>query len=170
MLSAINDMFSIEKHPEKGYTLTTSQFFEQERDEVFAFFADAFQLERITPPFLNFKVLTPRPIEIQEGTLIDYSLRLRLLPIRWRTEISIWEPPYRFVDQQLRGPYKKWYHEHTFETVEGGTLVHDKVHYIVPGGSLIHALAVKRDLIKIFDYRRTELESIFAEDETKGSH
>ena len=153
-------MIEIKQHKEEGYVLKTSQLIRRDLEEVFAFFSDAYQLENITPPFLKFKILTPRPIELKQGALIDYSLRLRFLPIKWRTEICVWEPPFRFVDQQLRGPYKKWHHEHVFESVPEGTLVHDRVHYVVPGGKLVHKLLVKNDVLKIFEYRQRRLDEL----------
>lgn len=133
-------------------------------EEVFAFFADARQLETITPPWLHFRVLTPSPLEIRQGTLIDYRLRLHGIPIRWRSEICDWEPPFRFVDQQLRGPYRLWWHEHTFEAREGGTLVGDHVRYRAPGGAFIDRLFVRPDLRRIFDYRHQRLCEIFEVD------
>ena len=146
-----------------GWVLQTEQFFELPCEELFDYFGDAGNLEAITPPWLHFKILTPQPIEMRAGTLIDYQLKLHYVPIRWRTEIACWEPPYRFVDQQLRGPYKKWVHEHTFVEQEGGTLMTDRVEYEVPGGTLIHELAVRRDLEKIFQYRWNVLEKHFAQ-------
>lgn len=151
------------RDPDKGYRLNAVQWFDLPLDQVFPFFADAMELERITPEFLNFKVLTPKPINIQEGTLIDYRLKLHGIPIKWRTEICVWEAPYRFVDQQLRGPYKRWYHEHTFEEIDGKTKVCDNVHYIPRGGSLIHKFLVKPDLEKIFRFRQDRLREIFNE-------
>ena len=100
---------------------------EQPLETVFEFFADAKQLERITPPILNFKILTPMPVEIKAGLLLDYQISIHKVPIKWRTEIAAWEPPYRFVDRQLKGPYHLWHHEHTFEETDDGTLVKDKV-------------------------------------------
>ena len=154
-------MIQIEKHPERGFVLTTRQFVNRTREEVFAFFSDASQLGRITPPFLKFKIQTPLPIELKKGALIDYSLTLRFLPIRWRTEISAWDAPNRFVDRQLKGPYKLWHHEHTFEEIEGRTLVKDVVFYKPIGGALVHKLFVRRDLEKIFRYRQEKIAEIF---------
>lgn len=153
-------MIEIKKHQNRGYILKTSQLIKRDINEVFDFFSDACQLERITPSFLKFKILTPRPIKLEQGALIDYSLRLRFVPITWRTEISVWEPPFRFVDQQLRGPYKQWIHEHVFETVPEGTLVHDRVHYVVPGGDLVHWMIVKKDVTNIFRYRQQRLDEL----------
>ncbi len=130
---------------------------EQPLETVFEFFADARQLERITPPILNFKILTPMPVEIKAGLLLDYQISIHKVPIKWRTEIAVWEPPYRFVDRQLKGPYHLWHHEHTFEETENGTLVKDKVLYKPIGGALVHKLFVRRDLEKIFRYRQEKI-------------
>ena len=125
--------------------------------EVFDFFADAGNLERITPPELNFHIVTPRPIDIKQGTLIDYQLKLRGIPMKWRTEISVWEPPFRFVDQQLRGPYRQWIHTHTFtELSPTQTLMEDEVRYRLPFEPFgdIANYFVKGELAYIFDYRQ----------------
>jgi hypothetical protein len=131
-------------------------------EEVFPFFADAGNLERLTPPWLRFRILTPRPIEMRPGALVDYRLRVHGLPLGWRTRIEAWEPPHRFVDVQLRGPYRLWHHTHTFEARDGGTLCRDLVRYAVPGGALVDRLLVRRDIERIFAYRRDELIRIFA--------
>ena len=127
-------------------------------DEVFPFFADARNLEALTPPLLRFEVVTPDPIEMQVGTLIQYRLRLRGLPVRWLTSIQAWEPPHRFVDVQVRGPYALWHHTHTFEDLgDGTTLMRDLVRYALPFGPLgvaAHSLFVRRDVEAIFDFRR----------------
>ena len=137
--------------------LQRSQLIGRPIREVFDFFADARNLERITPPSLRFRIVTPGPIEISQGTLIDYELRLRGLPFKWRTEITKWSPPYEFVDSQLRGPYRQWIHRHTFEEIEPGvTRIEDEVRYrlpLEPFGDLVHFL-VKRELKEIFDYRQ----------------
>jgi ligand-binding SRPBCC domain-containing protein len=147
----------------RGYRLTCELHVARPRDEVFPFFADASNLETITPGFLRFQVLTPRPIEMRTGQLIDYHLRVRGVPLRWRSEITAWEPPTRFVDEQRRGPYRWWIHEHTFEEAyDGGTLVRDIVRYGVPGGALAHALFVKRDVIAIFEHRSQVLSELFS--------
>lgn len=153
----------ITRHPSipGAYLLATDQWFPVPRETVFPFFGDAANLEAITPPWLRFEVVTPSPIDMQPGQLIDYKLRLHYVPIRWRTEISVWEPPVRFVDRQLKGPYHFWVHEHTFEEQAGGTLVRDRVEYKVPGGRLVHALLVRRDLERIFTFRRQVLERHF---------
>jgi ligand-binding SRPBCC domain-containing protein len=129
-------------------------------EEVFAFFADAANLQTLTPPWLDFTILTPAPILMRPGTLIDYRLRLHGFPIRWQSEITVWEPPHRFVDEQRRGPYKLWLHEHRFEAREGGTQVTDDVRYAVPGGRLTDRLFVRRDVERIFAFRREKLQAL----------
>lgn len=123
---------------------------------VFEFFAEADNLERITPEFLRFEILTPKPIEIRQGTLIDYRIRLFGVPMLWQTEITVWEPPYRFVDTQLRGPYRKWVHEHRFQACPFGTDMVDRVEYEIPAGPLeplIQAWFVGPSVQRIFDHR-----------------
>ena len=131
-------------------------------EEVFAFFSDAQNLERITPPELAFRILTPAPVEVREGALIDYRLRLFGVPFGWCTRISLWEPPRRFVDEQLRGPYRTWIHLHEFEVTETGTRMTDRVEYRLPG----HPFAgpalplVRRQLDRIFRYRARVIRKI----------
>lgn len=150
---ADNSQLEIVKDPVVGYRLKAKQFLPYTREQIFGFYGDARQLESITPPWLKFQIVTPLPIVMKQGTLIDYKIRLHGLPLRWRTEIALWEPPYRFVDQQLRGPFRRWYHTHTFIEQPGGTLVDDDVHYVVPLGSIVHELFVKRDVRRIFEFR-----------------
>ena len=139
------------------HTLTRTLTLALPRQRVFEFFADAGNLERITPPELNFHIVTRQPIEIGHGTLIDYKLRLRGLPIWWRTEISVWDPPNQFVDQQLSGPYRQWIHRHTFKELgPSETLIEDEVRYrlpLEPLGDVAHFI-VRRELAYIFDYRQ----------------
>lgn len=130
--------------------------------EVFAFFSDAGNLDRITPPMLRFRTLTPMPIEMGEGTIIDYALRLRGVPFRWRTRIALWQPPHRFADEQTRGPYRLWHHTHEFEPVAGGTLCRDVVLYRHWGGPIGEHLLVRPDLERIFDYRSAQLLAVFS--------
>ncbi|MEO5819827.1 MAG: SRPBCC family protein [Vicinamibacteraceae bacterium] len=125
-------------------------------DDAFAFFADAWNLERITPPWLNFRVRTPRPLAMREGALLDYRIRLHGLPIPWRTRIDVWEPGVRFVDRQVIGPYRWWRHEHRFEAVAGGTRVLDHVEYL-PRFAWLSRAWVRRDVERIFAYRREAL-------------
>jgi ligand-binding SRPBCC domain-containing protein len=125
-------------------------------DRVFDFFSRAENLEAITPPWLRFRIVTPTPVEMREGALIEYSLRLRGLPIRWLTRIEEWRPPHRFVDVQLRGPYLLWEHTHEFSSRDGGTEMTDAVRYALPfgrPGDLACRRLVARDLRSIFDYR-----------------
>jgi ligand-binding SRPBCC domain-containing protein len=129
---------------------------------VFEFFAQAANLETITPPWLNFRILTPQPIAMRQGTRIEYRLRVHGLPLRWCSEITSWDPPRRFVDEQIRGPYRVWIHEHEFVETGGGTEVRDRVRYAVPGGALVDRFLVRRDVRKIFEHRATRLRELFA--------
>lgn len=147
--------------PFRGFRLSTEILLEAPRDRVFEFFSDAFRLEEITPPWLHFSILTEPPIEMRTGALIDYKLRLKCVPIRWQSRISEWHPPFRFVDEQLRGPYRHWHHLHTFKEVADGTLVGDIVHYSVPLGFLMSPLFVDRYLTKIFEYRHQAIRKAF---------
>ena len=130
--------------------------------EVFEFFSDARNLESITPPWLRFRVVTEGPLELGRGTLIEYRLRLHRLPIRWLTRIEEWQPGRRFVDVQVEGPYELWHHTHAFEPAAdpSQTVVRDLVRYALPLGplgSLAHVAFVRRDLGRIFDFRRDEV-------------
>lgn len=144
--------------------LRRQQLVPRARPEVFSFFSDAHNLERLTPSSLRFKILTPNPIAMREGTLIDYELRLSGIPLRWETEIERWEPDVAFVDVQRRGPYKHWRHTHTFSEAPLGTLVADEVEYALPFGvlgDLVHVAIVARQLDEIFSYRAKVIEEIF---------
>ena len=136
-------------------------------EKVFEFFADAGNLERITPPELNFRILSPQPIDIKKGALIDYKLRLRGLPLTWKTVISSWNPPHEFVDTALKSPYKQWIHQHTFTKVETNkTLIEDAVRYrlpLEPLGDLGHFF-VRRELDYIFDFRQKAVAAILQPD------
>jgi ligand-binding SRPBCC domain-containing protein len=137
--------------------LVREQFFPHPREKVFEPFARAENLQAITPPWLHFQIVTELPIEMKEGALIEYRLRFHGVPVRWRTEIVIWEPPFRFVDLALQSPFALWHHTHEFEEVDGGTLARDRVRYRVgfgPMGEVAHSLLVRRDLERIFDFRR----------------
>ncbi len=131
------------------------------RAEIFPFFADAANLEAITPAWVNFKILTPLPIAMHAGTKIEYQIRIHGVPVRWKTDITLWEPPLRFRDEQVSGPYRQWIHTHEFIEKDGGTLCLDRVDYAVWGGHLINALFVRRDVARIFKYRRETLERLF---------
>lgn len=130
-------------------------------EEVFEFFSDAGNLDAITPDSLRFEILTPRPIDMRQGVLLDYRLKVRGIPFKWRSLISAWEPPHRFVDEQVRGPYRLWHHEHTFRECDGGTLCRDHVIYDMIGGALANALLVQRDLRNIFNFRCQSLRERF---------
>lgn len=125
--------------------------------EVFDFFAEAGNLERITPQELNFQIVTPQPFELKRGSLIDYKLSLHGIPLTWRTEITEWDPPFSFVDTQLSGPYSQWIHRHTFTELEPNkTLIEDEVRYrlpLEPLGDLAHFI-VRGQLDHIFDHRQ----------------
>lgn len=152
---------TITRHPDGGFLLRSEWIAPRGLDEVFRFFSDAQNLQRLTPAWIWFEVLTPsNQLVMRPGLLIDYRLRIHGLPLRWQSEITVWEPGERFVDEQRRGPYRYWRHEHRFVPVEEGVKVIDEVRYDVPGGSLLNALFVKRDLMKIFTYRLQALEKI----------
>ena len=129
--------------------------------EIFPFFADAKNLGDITPPWLHFQIITPGRIEMRVGTLIDYRVVLHGLPLSWRTKITVWEPPYRFVDEQVKGPYQRWIHEHRFQKSDGGTICYDQVRYSILGGWIINRLFVERDVREIFKFRATKLTELF---------
>ncbi|HVT73633.1 MAG TPA: SRPBCC family protein [Lacunisphaera sp.] len=129
---------------------------------VFPFFAEAENLQAITPGWLDFSIVGARPVPIRQGTVIDYRLRLHGVPLSWQSEITVWEPPHRFRDEQRRGPYRRWAHTHTFEACAGGTLCRDEVDYIVPGGDWIERWFVRHDLRRIFEHRQRALLAHFA--------
>lgn len=128
--------------------------------ETFAFFADAANLERLTPPCLRFQIATPQPIAMHEGTEITYRIELYGIPIPWTSRIDESEPGVRFVDRQVRGPYRWWHHEHRFEATARGTRVIDHVEYVPPGAWLT-GWKVRRDVERIFDYRADALKAVF---------
>lgn len=131
--------------------------------EVFQFFSNAENLERVTPPWLCFKILSPLPVDMKTGTLINYRLSIYGLPVRWQTEISLWNPPHRFIDSQRYGPYRKWIHEHSFFSVDDGCLIRDTVQYQLYGGifsPLLNRYFIKKDVQRIFNYRKQIIETI----------
>jgi ligand-binding SRPBCC domain-containing protein len=139
------------------YLLQREQFIPTRIDQVFSFFADAANLEFLTPPWLHFRIKSKLPVTMKTGALIDYT-------IRWQTGILDWSPPHRFIDTQLKGPYKLWHHTHTFAVHSGGTLMTDVVRYALPLGPLgvvAHSLMVHRDLHAIFDYRQKRVAERF---------
>ncbi len=143
----------------KVFTLSREQSLPGRPEEVFPFFADARNLEAITPPLLRFEVVTPGEIPMRVGTLIQYRLTLRGIGVNWLTSIQEWDPPWRFVDVQVRGPYALWHHTHEFAAAPGGkdTIMRDTVRYAVgfgPLGALAARAFVQRDVATIFDFRR----------------
>lgn len=148
------------------YTLEREQHLPGAPDDVFPFFADAGNLEAITPPSLRFEIVTPRPIAMRMGALIEYKLRMRGLPISWLTRIEEWVEGVRFVDMQLRGPYALWHHTHEFEPARsGGTVMRDTVRYALPGGplgALPHAVFVRGELDRIFAHRERRVAELLA--------
>jgi ligand-binding SRPBCC domain-containing protein len=149
------------------HRLERRQYVGRPLDEVFAFFAEAGNLERLTPPWLSFRVLTPEPVQMDAGTLIDYRLRLHGIPLGWTSQIEVWEPDRQFVDRAIRGPFSLWHHRHRFSASGAGTIVSDEVHYAPPLGLLGEVagrLLVARDLERIFDYRREAVARILGQD------
>jgi ligand-binding SRPBCC domain-containing protein len=156
----------------KTYTLCRTQLIARPVDEIFAFFARPENLERITPPGLGFAILTPGPITMKTGALIDYTIRLMGFPMRWTTLITTYDPPHSFVDEQIRGPYSFWHHRHLFIEHDNGTEIVDEVRYVLPGGPLapiIHALFVWRQLARIFDHRARVIAREFTGDHVKAN-
>jgi len=151
----------------KTYNIKFQQFIDLPINDVFNFFSKPENLSLITPPRLKFDILTPSPIIMKEGQLIDYSLTIMYcIKLRWRTLITDYNKPYQFIDQQIKGPYSLWHHTHEFEEKDGGTLIHDSVTYAVPFGvigQLLHAAYIKHDIKNIFKYRHKILDAIFLE-------
>lgn len=148
----------------KVYTLKRKQKVKRPLKEVFNFFDRPENLSKLTPDALGFKILTPPPIVMKEGALIDYTVKVMGINIHWRTLISTYDPPDKFVDEQLKGPYSFWHHTHRFKEIPEGTSIEDEVHYALPFGiigRLVHSLFVKRQLKKIFDYRSRTIAGIF---------
>lgn len=146
------------------HTIEREQRLARPPDEVFGFFADARNLERITPTFLRFRLVGDVPDELGAGTLIRYRLRLHGIPIRWLTRIEQWEPGRRFADLQLRGPYRYWHHTHEFEPDAGGTVMRDTVRYAMRAGALgelAQRRMVESDLKRIFDHRHDRVAELF---------
>ena len=151
---------------QEDHVLLMEQWVPRPVDEVFSFFSDAYNLEQITPPHLKFKVLGQSTEALQEGTLINYKLQLHGIPFRWQSLIHDWHPVTSFSDSQMRGPYKKWHHTHTFIEQDGGTLIRDHALYRIPFGVPGDAVAypfVKKDLEKIFSYRYARVRELFGE-------
>ena len=147
------------------HVLNTSMFVPVSRQRVFGFFADAVNLQRITPPDLHFRIVTTQPFTIGEGTVIDYQLKLLGIPFRWQSLISEWKPPHEFVDEQVSGPYKYWHHRHRFVDEAGGTRIDDQVHYelpLTPLGDIAWPF-VRLQLNRIFRYRQRIIRELLTE-------
>ena len=129
-------------------------------DKVFEFFSNPANLEQITPPWLKFKMVQPQYLSIGSGTIIDYRLRLHGIPITWQSEITEWNPPYHFTDVQRKGPYRHWVHTHEFNEAGTGTFIRDSVDYKVPGGYLVDRIFVRKDIERIFTYRKSKLREL----------
>ena len=145
------------------HTLTTAMSLPVARDQVFSFFAEAANLQRITPPELGFTIVTPQPIHLRAGACIEYQLHLFGIPFSWQTEIERWDPPEVFVDVQRRGPYKHWVHTHRFREAQGATTIEDEVQYALPYapvGELAYPL-VRLQLHRIFRYRQRAIQAYF---------
>jgi ligand-binding SRPBCC domain-containing protein len=146
------------------FTFRAEQYVPRPLGEVFEFFSKAENLQELTPAWLHFRILSVEPAPVRKGTLIQYSLRWRIFPIRWTTEIIEWDPPHRFVDIQLKGPYKLWHHEHRFAAEGNGTRIVDNVQYLLPFGvfgSIANSLKVKKDVETIFAYRTDVVRRLF---------
>jgi ligand-binding SRPBCC domain-containing protein len=156
----------------REHTLRTRLTLPLPREQVFPFFADAANLERITPTSLRFQIVTSGPVRMEEGALIEYRLRLLGIPFGWRSAITVWDPPHEFVDEQLRGPYRVWHHRHTFRDAPGGgTEIEDEVRYALPFqpvGELALPL-VRLQLRRIFDFRQREVARILMEQRAHGA-
>lgn len=146
------------------FVLERTQTVPRPLDEVFPFYADPRNLARITPPWLGFRIVSDGPLQMRKGLRIDYRIQPLWVPQRWTSEITEWDPPNRFVDEQRRGPYRRWHHEHTFRTVDDGTEITDRVTYALPLGPLgrlAHAVFVRRQLESIFAYRAAVVRELF---------
>lgn len=150
----------------KPHVLQTTTYINKPLKQVFDFFSKAENLNELTPPELQFKILTPTPIPMHQGALIDYRIQLNGIPFKWKTEICEWNPPYQFADRQLKGPYVLWHHTHSFrELPDGTTEMTDTVQYLAPGWifePIITSLFVKKRVEAIFSYREQQLKRIFS--------
>jgi len=156
----------------KTYTFERTQFFPRPLNEIFPFFRSPENLGTITPSWLKFRILTPLPVVMKEGTTVEYTISWLGIPMRWKTLISSYEPPFRFSDIQLRGPYALWEHTHSFREVEGGTEMHDHIRYALPLGvigRIAHALGVRKQIRGIFAHRAVVLEAHFRRQNLQAS-
>ena len=149
----------------KLYTLKRKQLIPFDRGTVFSFFKAPENLERITPSDVGFCIITPKPIKMQTGAVLDYTIKLAGIPVRWTTLITDYDEPFGFSDVSLKGPYSFWYHRHWFEESEEGTVMYDEVTYALPFGFLgrmVHSLWVRKQLDHIFDFRSKVIDEIFS--------
>ena len=156
----------------KIYELVKTQVIDSSIDNVFDFFAKPENLKKITPEKLSFNIITPTPITMDKGTVIDYTIRLFGIQVHWRTLITMYDPPHEFIDEQIKGPYNFWHHNHKFKEVEGGVEISDKVNYSIPMGvfgRVLHFFWIKRDLEKIFLHRKKFFENIFDKNSPGGN-
>ena len=153
--------FIASPRPEALTRLVAQSWVPADPDEVFAFYADPANLERLMPPWIKFRISSTQPISMGNGAMIEYRLKIHGIPMKWTSEIRDWNPPHAFVDVQLGGPYRYWHHDHRFEAQDGGTLITDEVDYAPWGGRLVDRLLVRRDLRQAFGYRHDGLASIF---------
>lgn len=144
------------------FTLFCEQKLNAPLGDIFPFFEDPRNLQELTPPWMNFRIVDEAGLEMRTGLFIDYALKVRGLPLRWRSEILDYEPPHRFVDTQRRGPYRLWHHEHRFQADGDTTMVTDKVLYSTWGDGLVNRLLLKPELERIFGYRQERLAEMFA--------
>ena len=150
----------------KVYELNITHQIDAPLDKVFDFFSKPENLSEITPAKLGFNILTPSPIKMEKGTLIDYTIKLMGIPLRWRSLITDYDPPKKFVDEQLKGPYSYWHHTHTFKAVDKGVEMNDVVRYAIPMGiigRIMHSIWIKRDLNKIFNHRKKVIDNLLVE-------
>ena len=150
----------------KTFELKKQQFVPRPLPEVFPFFERPENLAAITPPWLGFRIVTPFPIQMMEGTVIEYSIRVMGVRTQWKSRISTYTPPRAFADEQLEGPYAFWHHVHRFAEVSGGTLIVDEVRYALPFGLLgicLHSLVVQNQLRKIFNHRAQVIARMFGD-------
>jgi ligand-binding SRPBCC domain-containing protein len=153
----------IHNYMSKEYNFKTEMIIPDNLDNVFSFFSAAENLQAITPPWLHFRILTPTPLKIEPGHIIDYKLSLYGFPFKWKTRITLWDPPNQFIDEQIRGPYRKWVHHHLFEPRGDHTCMRDQVTYEIPVFSeVINNLFVNRNVTRIFNFRRRRINELFS--------
>ncbi len=147
------------------FRFKTKQQIDKPIQDIFPFFSKVENLEILTPDWLNFKILTPLPIEIKTGTIIKYRIRLYGIPLYWKTKITLWDPPHRFIDEQIKGPYSVWIHEHRFEAKDGKTTMIDTVDYDIPGWifkTVVHRIFVEKQVDSIFKFRQKKIKEHFS--------